>query len=180
MSDIPADPLDLLTSRFERAQGLPEPVAHHVAARVLEGPPAIARAAVDWAASGRMPEKPRVAGRTPASLSEQYEPTQVFTALMLLERDRHHGEEMLRRSADRLPGAAAGLVAVAVPDTQPDRSPARGPFAALGFPQRAFSTAPTIALIILAGLAFTQVLSASTAVGVLALVAVVALATRVR
>lgn len=72
--------VDTTAKAFSQVQGLGLGESRSIA-RQLASDPDIAEAAEEWARTGKFPEKPTIEGRTPASLSSEFIPTEVFTML---------------------------------------------------------------------------------------------------
>src|SRR4051812_27093244 len=100
-----ADARAMLTARIAEAQNLSPERAEELANRILMGPDDIARSALEWAHTGTMPSDPTVLGESPASLSDRFAPSQVFTGLILLRSDPQTGFRVVNRGLDRVSGA---------------------------------------------------------------------------
>lgn len=103
----PSRDVELLSDAFSARQGLDRRTSQQIAERIAGAGFDILEAALTWAQTGSMPNRPILAGETPDSLSRRLRPSQVFTALVALRENPSTAADLLRHSPDDSPIAQA-------------------------------------------------------------------------
>lgn len=96
MTTSPSPDAQRLAETFRQHQDINADRALVIASKVLTASQDVAAAALQWSRSGTMPTAPVVAGHTPAQLSQDYLPTQVFTILATLAEDPNAAHMLTR------------------------------------------------------------------------------------
>lgn len=111
-SALPPAPSQLaeLASAFCSRQGVEQQRAGRYAQDLLQrADEDVLDAAMHWARTGEMLDRPKVCGRTPASMAKTFIPSQVFSGLVVLRLDPARGERLLghgsRQNSRAWPGS---------------------------------------------------------------------------